>query len=419
MLYACHEKYEEIIIVSRIVKLSKTSENKLSTYLNNIKDIVYDEFDHFSKYFLDLVRNDVKMIKDVKQKDIVDFYINECNKILYSFSIERSDEFFEQLKSNTRLKLANKYTSNKLFDNTIDIYFNEVKREYILHPMGESDDLEFLPENRDVFIKNNLKLVIECAKRYRGLGIEFEDLIQAGNIGLLTAYEKFDQNRANLRFAILDDIDNNNSERFEYEDACEIIRTNFKYPKKLDKTIEKIPEDGFFSKDEFREWTKKNIDKASFSSIGFIWVRAMILAEINNMATIIKVPKANAELSNKLTLIRLDSINPYTDDNHTDNELYDVANDEFASNDEHIENMERQNVFKELVSKLILKLNNQQRRIIKKRFGIDTPYSLSLSEIAESENITTNKVKNIIQQSLSIISDNIPELDKELMKELL
>ena len=81
--------------------------------------------------------------------------------------------------------------------------------------------------------------------------------------------------------------------------------------------------------------------------------------------------------------------------------------------------MERQNVFKELVSKLILKLNNQQRRIIKKRFGIDTPYSLSLSEIAESENITTNKVKNIIQQSLSIISDNIPELDKELMKELL
>ena len=52
------------------------------------------------------------------------------------------------------------------------------------------------------FIKNNLKLVVNCAKRYLDNGLPFEDLIQAGNVGLLTAFEKFDTERGNLRFAI-------------------------------------------------------------------------------------------------------------------------------------------------------------------------------------------------------------------------
>jgi len=33
------------------------------------------------------------------------------------------------------------------------------------------------------------------AKRYRGMGLSFEDLIQEGNLGLLRAVEKFDPDR--------------------------------------------------------------------------------------------------------------------------------------------------------------------------------------------------------------------------------
>jgi RNA polymerase primary sigma factor len=48
---------------------------------------------------------------------------------------------------------------------------------------------------RKAFIERNLKLVVGIAKRYRGTGLPFEDLIQEGNIGLMKAVEKFDPER--------------------------------------------------------------------------------------------------------------------------------------------------------------------------------------------------------------------------------
>src|SRR5215216_4561660 len=45
---------------------------------------------------------------------------------------------------------------------------------------------------RTRLIEKNLRLVVSVAKRYRGYGLPFEDLIQEGNIGLMKAVEKFD-----------------------------------------------------------------------------------------------------------------------------------------------------------------------------------------------------------------------------------
>ncbi len=50
---------------------------------------------------------------------------------------------------------------------------------------------------RQRLIEKNLRLVISVAKKYRGMGLPFEDLIQEGNIGLMKAVERFEPEMGN------------------------------------------------------------------------------------------------------------------------------------------------------------------------------------------------------------------------------
>ena len=49
--------------------------------------------------------------------------------------------------------------------------------------------------SREEFIENNLGLVHACAGRFKGRGIEYDDLYAAGCVGLIKAYDGFDESR--------------------------------------------------------------------------------------------------------------------------------------------------------------------------------------------------------------------------------
>ncbi len=53
---------------------------------------------------------------------------------------------------------------------------------------------------RDEFISSNLGLVHSCAARFKGRGIEYDDLFQAGCLGIIKAYNGFDSDRG-LKFS--------------------------------------------------------------------------------------------------------------------------------------------------------------------------------------------------------------------------
>ena len=48
---------------------------------------------------------------------------------------------------------------------------------------------------REAFITQNLGLVHACAGRFRGRGMEYDDLYSAGCVGLIKAYDNFDESR--------------------------------------------------------------------------------------------------------------------------------------------------------------------------------------------------------------------------------
>lgn len=64
---------------------------------------------------------------------------------------------------------------------------------------GEKEELQRIIDQaeaaRALLVRSNTRLVISIAKRYFGQGLDFLDLIQEGNIGLLTAVDKFDYTR--------------------------------------------------------------------------------------------------------------------------------------------------------------------------------------------------------------------------------
>lgn len=54
--------------------------------------------------------------------------------------------------------------------------------------------------DRESFINDNLGLVYACARRFRGRGMEYDDLVQAGCLGLVKAADAFDEERG-VRFS--------------------------------------------------------------------------------------------------------------------------------------------------------------------------------------------------------------------------
>jgi len=81
-------------------------------------------------------------------------------------------------------------------DDPVRMYLKEIGKVPLLTPDEEIDLAKRMAEgNEDAkrrMAEANLRLVVSIAKRYVGRGMQFLDLIQEGNLGLIKAVEKFD-----------------------------------------------------------------------------------------------------------------------------------------------------------------------------------------------------------------------------------
>ena len=97
---------------------------------------------------------------------------------------ERVKEIYDEL-----LKEVN-------MDDPVKMYLKDIGKVPLLQPEEETELAKRMIEGDEnakrLLSEANLRLVVSIAKRYMGRGMQFLDLIQEGNLGLMKAVEKFD-----------------------------------------------------------------------------------------------------------------------------------------------------------------------------------------------------------------------------------
>jgi DNA-directed RNA polymerase sigma subunit (sigma70/sigma32) len=298
--------------------------------------------------------------------------------------------------------MENEYESPS---NSIQQYFKEVGDIY--NRYNNNYNIEFCPENRDRLIEMNLKTVISIAKRYQGLGLSLQELISAGNYGLVVAFDKFDPNRSKLKDDVLACIDPLPDE-ISFETLALAVREYFTYGDVSKKFSDHFVSGNVYNKKDVIKWVNKNVFNAKFNSIATMWIRAYILIEIDKYSRIVKKPKSDIygdrdETGSFKKEVTVDIDAPLSpDSNNTIGDLLSIKYD--AKSD--LEVNEAYITFKNGLNKLLDGVKPRDRGIFLKKFGIGLPRPMLPKEIADQEGLSKARVSQIFQSVITQIQAN-------------
>ena len=176
-----------------IIFTEKDIDDEIKTCFSVVNDIDKEQRLKFDSI---IEENNITSLKDIDNKkesiklssDEMYIFINyykykealeiETNKIIASDSfVEKTSEYYNMLRH----------------------YLREIGSLPLL-TKKEEQELGYRKNNGDLkarndLIEHNLRLVVSIAKRYRGLGLDMDDLIQEGNIGLLEAVNRYDPDK--------------------------------------------------------------------------------------------------------------------------------------------------------------------------------------------------------------------------------
>ncbi len=336
-----------------------------------------------------------KSIKKINKKASFDITLNRSLNMSIKYNVSVTDSL-EYILSNL--------TADGSKSNTTQAYFREINDIY--RKNRNDYNIEFKPENRDQIIKMNLKTVISVAKRYQGLGLNLNELISAGNMGLCMAFDKFDPSKSTLRDDVLCVVDAL-PEISDFVDIKNSLEKYFEYGDLKKKFTDFFIPGNTYQKKKIIRWVKSNVFNAKFNSVAVMWIRAYILIELDNFSRVVKKPKAEIYKDKKETgtyqresIVDIDA--PVSDDSDTPiSGFFQSDND---MND--LEVSESYGIFKKGLSILLDGVKQRDRSIFLKKFGIGLPRPMLPKEIAEQEGLSIARISQIFQTVIEQMQRN-------------
>ena len=259
----------------------------------------------------------------------------------------------------------------------VDIIQEYIKEIHEYDLLTKEQEIEYANnKNYDALVSANLRLVVNMAKKYKGRGVPFVDLIQEGNMGLMVAAKKFD------------------------------------------------PDKGFRFSTYATYWIQQYIGRAVANQARTFRIPLHIYSRINKMNTIIKefITKEEREPEEhelaaymetdvaeirKLkeyyqTTLSLDT--PIDNGEDKETSIGDLVEDE-TSQDPY-KNAEK-NALQNAVAALLDSLNDREADVIKKRFGIGEINPMTLEEISKQYGLTKERIRQIENQALKKLRNPI------------
>ncbi len=249
-----------------------------------------------------------------------------------------------------------------------------IAREKMLDAIGDKDEIAALRkdvdggrEARDHMIQANIRLVVNIAKRYRRYSSSFLDLIQAGNVGLIRAVDKFDYTKGN---------------RFSTYATWWIRRSVLRHLNQKERTI-RLP--------NYLSTRIRKIHKARKEL-------TIKLSRDPTMEEIGKVVDRPAEEVEKLLgyarrAVSLDQ--PIGDDGEADLQSY-IENKNAPNPFVEV----RQNLLSEDVISALDELTEREAKILTLRFGLNGSRKHTLKELGEIFGITRERIRQIQKGAL-------------------
>ena len=300
--------------------------------------------------------SDAKYLDDVSD-DSVRLYLREIGKI-------------PLLNSEEELELAQKIVANR---DELEAIREQLTDEELA--IGERHKLEAkatkLSRPKDKMAEANMRLVVSIAKRYSGRGLDFLDLIQEGNTGLLRAVEKFDPDKG-FKFSTYATWWIRQAITRAIADQARTIRI----PVHMVETINKLLRTQ-------RRMTQELNREPTMEELS-----AELELEPEKIEYIMKIKQDISSLDAGVG----------RDGDEEDSVLADFIEDEETVSPE---DSATNQLLKEQVQDVLSSLSDREQKIVRMRFGLDNGKSHTLEEVGQEFAVTRERIRQIEAKALA------------------